>query len=547
MLKENIVKEIESSILNNWDQPAISDYGGKPISYGNLGRRIIFWHSVFKETGIVPGDKIAITGRNSVGWAEVFLSTITYGAIAVPILSDFAVENIHNIIAHSDSKFLFASDSMYESLDPKKMRTLEAVFSLNDFNIRHFANDSIPAQTEKTRIHFSENFKDLPPEKFSLPDIGMEKIAAIVYTSGTTGFSKGVMLSHNSLTANIIYAQKNMPLQPGDRILSFLPLAHSYACAFEFLFPISIGCHITFLNKLPTPQLLLKAFDDVKPRLVFLVPLLIEKIFKSKIKPMLEKPVLKAVMKLPGIKNIILSRVRQKLVTIFGGNFIEVIIGGAALNPEVEDFLISIRFPFTIGYGMTECGPLISYAPWDGTKRQSVGKPIDYLDVTIKKEGNQEIGEILVKGENVMSGYYKNEDATRDAIDADGWLHTGDLGLVDLDRYIFIKGRCKNLILGPSGQNIYPEDIEAKLNIMPGVQESLVLESNGKLVALVYPDLEIEGPTDEDSLAKKMSLHLEQINRELPVYSRLSEIKLYPEEFEKTPTKKIKRYLYDIQ
>jgi long-chain acyl-CoA synthetase len=480
----------------------------------------------------------------------MFLSTLSYGAIVVPILSDFSSENIHHIVTHSDSRFLFAADSIYENLDIKKMRNLEAIFSLNDFSLRYFQQSNITAQIEKAKIKYTEITSKMSPDKFSVPAIGNDKIAVIVYTSGTTGFSKGVMLSNNSLTANIIYAQRNMPLRPGDRILSFLPLAHSYACAFEFLFPFSIGCHITFITKLPTPQILLKAFSDVKPRLIFLVPLLLEKIFKNKLKPTLSKPAMKVAMAIPGLNDLILAKIKKKLIDLFGGNFIEVIIGGAALNPEVEDFLIKIKFPFTIGYGMTECGPLISYAPWNETKKQSVGRLVNYLNIKIKKENPQlEIGEILVKGENVMSGYYKNADASKEAIDEEGWLHTGDLGVVDNDGFIFIKGRCKNMILGPSGQNIYPEDIEAKLNVMPFVQESLVLEKEGKLVALVFPDIESmnENQLDEESITKKMQVNLEIVNKELPNYSKLMQIKLFPEEFEKTPTKKIKRYLYDIQ
>ncbi len=550
MLKERIVNEIEKSVLKNWDQPALSDIGGQPISYAALGRKLLIWHGVFKEIDIKPGDKIALVGKNSASWAEIYLSVITYGAIAVPILSDFSPENIHHIVTHSDAKLLFSADSVLENLEIAKMAHLNAIFSLGDGSLQHYSNVDLPVKLAKLQISLTNKFSQAGPDRFSLPDIHPDNIACIVYTSGTTGFSKGVMLSHNSLSANIIYAQNNMPLKAGDRVLSFLPLAHSYACAFEFLFPVSIGCHVTFLNKLPTPQVLLKAFEEVKPRLIFLVPLLIEKIFKNKIKPALEKPTMQVAVKIPVVKNLIINKIKKKLVDLFGGNFITVIIGGAALNPEVEVFLKKCGFPFTVGYGMTECGPLISYAPWNEIKKHSVGRPINYLEVRIKTdEVNPEIGEILVRGENVMKGYYKNPEATQEAIDKEGWLHTGDLGIIDEDGFIFIKGRCKNMILGPSGQNIYPEDIEARLNVMPLVQESVVLENEGKLIALVYPDIENmdESKIEEEDLTKKMDEIKAEVNKELPNFSQLSQIRIYPEEFEKTPTKKIKRYLYKLQ
>lgn len=550
MLKQSINKEIEGSVSRNWDAPAFTDYDGSTKTYGKVGRRLLLWHEIFHDLGVVKGDKIALVGRNSSNWAEIFLASLTYGSIVVPVLPDFTAENIQHIITHSDSKIVFASNNIFNALNPEAMKQVEVVFSLNDFCLLQAVRSQVARQIEQAKKSYKGKYQNLQAADFRLPDHPAENVAAIVYTSGATGFSKGVMLSYNSLTTNIIYAQENMPLSPGDRILSFLPIAHSYACAFEFLFPASIGCHITFLKKIPTPPVLLQAFSEIRPRLIFLVPLLIEKIFKNRIKPTLEKPLIKSLLPLPLIKDLIYGKIRKKLVSLFGGNFIEVIIGGAALNPEVEEFLRKIKFPYTVGYGMTECGPLISYAPSSQTRALSVGKPINYLELKINSEDPFRVpGEILVKGENVMTAYYKNPETTRATIDDEGWLHTGDLGAKDKDGFLYIKGRSKNMILGASGQNIYPEEIEARLNALPLVQESLVMETGGKLIALVFPDLEkadAEG-LEEDALNDRMKAILHTINDSLPAYSKLSSIRLYPEEFEKTPTKKIKRYLYDLQ
>lgn len=550
MLEKSLIKEIEKSIARNWNSPAFTDYEGSTKTYGKLGKRILLWHEIFRELEIKKDDKIAVAGRNSSNWGEIFLASLTYGAVVVPILPDFTPENIRHIINHSDSKVLFSSNNIFKALDIESIKQVETVFSLNDFCLLYSVGDRAILQVERAKKAYQEKYKNLGQATFELPSFPNSDTAAIVYTSGATGFSKGVMLSHNSLTTNVIFAQENMPLKPNDKILSFLPAAHSYACAFEFLFPFSIGCHITFLKKIPAAPLLLKAFSEVRPRLVFLVPLLIEKIFKAKIKPAIEKPSMKAALRIPLIDKIVYGKIRKKLVELFGGSFIEVIIGGAALNPETELFLKKIKFPYTIGYGMTECGPLISYYSSTQTKLFSVGKAITYLRLKINSDDpHNKPGEILVKGENVMDGYYKNPEMTGNTIDEEGWLHTGDLGIIDKDGFLYIKGRSKNMILGPSGQNIYPEEVEAKLNTLPFVQESLVIESNGKLVALVFPDLEMadgEG-LELRGVKEKMNDNLATINRLLPSYSKLSDIRLYPEEFEKTPTKKIKRYLYDIQ
>ncbi|MGK7397919.1 MAG: AMP-binding protein [Candidatus Cyclobacteriaceae bacterium M3_2C_046] len=549
MLKENLVGEIERSIRRNWDLPAFSDYGHSSRTYGQVGQSLLSWHLLFGENNLKKGDKVAVIGKNSSNWAEIYLATITYGAVIVPVLADFTPDNIHHIINHSESKFLFTADQINENLDVSKMKCIEAIFSLTDFSLLYNKNKNLAQQIASAQQKFRSKYSNLAPEKYRLEEIPNQELAAIVYTSGTTGFSKGVMLNHNALTANIKYAQENMPLTAGSRILSFLPMAHAYACAFEFIFPFTIGCYTTFLNRLPTPQILIKAFSEIQPNLIFLVPLLIEKIYRNKIKPSLDKPAMKLALKVPGLKGVVMKKIRQKLLDLFGGNFKEVVIGGAALNPEVENFLREIKFPFTNGYGMTECAPLISYAPWDQIKPYSVGRLINYLEIRIDSANPvREPGEILIKGENVMMGYYKNEEATTETLEKDGWLHTGDLGLLDEDGFIFIKGRSKNMILGPSGQNIYPEEIEGVLNNLPYVQESLILENQGKLIALVFPDLQWADAdkVPEKDLQAKMDQNLKNLNAELPSYSKISAIKLYPEEFEKTPTKKIKRFLYNI-
>ncbi len=395
---------------------------------------------------------------------------------------------------------------------------------------------------------FSRRFKDgFGPESFSLPRVGNGELAEISYTSGTTGFSKGVMLSHNSLIANIKYAHENMPLEPRDNIVSFLPLAHSYGCAFEFLFPFTLGCHVTFLGKTPTPQIIIQAFGEIHPRLILSVPLVIEKIYKKQLLPVISKTSMKVLLAIPGIRGMLYRKIREKLVGVFGGNFHEVVIGGAAFNKEAEDFFRKIRFPFSIGYGMTECGPLISYDGWDTTRLRSAGRIVDTLEVKIDShDPYHEVGEIFVRGENVMLGYYKNEKATREVIDEEGWLHTGDLGVIDRDQYIYIRGRSKDMLLGSSGQNIYPEEIEARINNLPYVLESVVIQEHDRLVALVCPDSEMmeKDQVDEEGLDEVMKENRKALNQMVPGYMSVAEFRLHPGEFEKTPKKSIKRFLY---
>jgi long-chain acyl-CoA synthetase len=546
MIQERYVNMLEDSIKKNWELPALSNYQGANINYGEMGEKILWLHNVYEKNHVKKGDKIAVIGKNSVNWGLVYLSAISYGAVIVPILPDFKPDDIQHIVNHSDSVLFFAAESIFENIDESKMPHLTAIVSLENFAPLYTKKNDGDKVFKESAEYKAEN---LSAESFALPDIQNDVLSAIVYTSGTTGFSKGVMLPQNSLSANVRYAQNNIPLKFGDKIVSFMPLAHSYGCAFEFLYPLSIGCHVTMLSKIPSPKIIVKAFQEVRPQLILSVPLVIEKIYKKQLMPVLSKPSMKIMLKLPIISKKIHAKIRQKLVDVFGGKFIEIVIGGAAFNPEVEEFLNKIGFPYTSGYGMTECGPLISYDGYKSTKMFSVGLEVDTLDVKIDSEDPANVvGEILVKGENVMTGYYKNEEATREAIDSDGWLHTGDLGVIDSDGYIFIKGRSKNMILGASGQNIYPEEMEARLNNMTYVNESLVLGKGGKLVALVHPDMEAVDASkiDETKLAEKMEENRKALNAGLSAYMQISKIELYPEEFEKTPTKKIKRFMYNV-
>ena len=546
-MQKSVIAYVEDSINANWNLPALTDYQGETWYYRDVAEKIEYWHQVFEQCSIKKDDKIALFGKNSANWGIAYVSALTYGAVVVPILPDFSPENVHHIFNHSDSTFLFADTGLAEKLDPEQMDQLEAFISLDDFSIFSSSSKSATSNIEKVQKSFSPESKE---GQFKLEEMEDKESAALIYTSGTTGFSKGVLILHESLNSNIQYARENMPLESADPILSFLPLAHAFAGAFEFLFPFTRGCHITFLKKMPTPTILLKAFSEVKPRLIFFVPLILEKIYKKKLMPLLEKKYMKLLTSIGFTRKLIYKKIRDELISNFGGNFIEVVVGGAALNEEVQQFLLKIGFPFTIGYGMTECGPLISYIPHEKFRLNSVGKVVDRMEATIdSKDPENTVGEILVRGTNVMDRYYKNETATKETIDEDGWLHTGDLGLIDNDGHIYIKGRSKNVIVGPSGQNIYPEEIEAKVNNLPYVQESLVIEKNDKLFLLVHPDLDASDADqlDESGIEKEMNDNLKKLNKELPKFMQLSGFKLYPEEFEKTPTKKIKRYFYTTE
>lgn len=549
MIKERFVAYIEDSIKKNWTLPALSDYNGEKLTYADTGIYIQKFHLLFDRMGIKKGDKIALIGKNSARWCCIYLSAVSYGAVIVPILPDFKPDDVQSIINHSDAILLFSSDSIFQTLDVARLPAIQATISLNNFELLHTTTDAIKSLVDQLDAEFVKNYPmGLSPEIFTLPAIGNEELAVISYTSGTTGFSKGVMLQHNSLAANVRYAQENMPLKPGDPIVSFLPLAHSYGCAFEFLFPFSIGCHITILTKTPSPQIITQAFQEVKPRLILSVPLVIEKIYKAKILPIITKFPVNAMLKVPLLNKVIHKKIKATLTQAFGGNFAEVVIGGAAFNIEAETFMKKIGFPFAVGYGMTECGPLISYAPWTVNKIGASGRKVDTLEVIIDSpDPAKTVGEIVLRGENAMTGYYKNPEATREIIDDEGWLHTGDLGLIDKDGFIFIKGRCKSLILGSNGKNIYPEEVEAAINNKQYVSESLVVYREEKLVALIYPDNDrmTANGISQEALKEIFEQYRKEVNAGLPKYMQVTRFELHPEEFVKTPKRSIKRFLYN--
>lgn len=551
MIQENFVGFLTDSIRDNWDSPALSDYKGKDYTYGDTGRSVMKLHALFAASGIEKGDKIALLGKNSAHWGMIYIATVSYGAVIVPILPDFHPNEIHHIVNHSDAKILFVGEMVWDNIDENAMPNVISIHSIEHFGLLFCQHDQRTKELIKTTFEsFDEKYQNgFPKADFAVQPVANTEIGIINYTSGTTGFSKGVVLKNNALAANVRFARNNLPLNPGEKVVSILPLAHTYGCAFEFLWPFSKGCHINFLTRTPSPKVIVQAFQSVKPSVVIAVPLIIEKIYKKQIKPALDKKIVKILTSLPIIHKPIYNKINKKLTDVFGGEFREVVIGGAALSEEVETFLRKIGFKFTIGYGMTECGPLISYANWDKIRYRSAGKLIDTLEIKIDSpDPYNTSGEIMVRGENVMDGYYKNEEATKLAIDDEGWLHTGDLGVIDEQNFIYINGRSKSLILGPSGENIYPEEIEAKINGLPYVMESLVLDHNNKLVALVYPDYEA---LDKDGLrVKELPAIFEsarnEVNSELPKYKQVSRFKLYPDEFEKTPKKSIKRFLYKI-
>ncbi|MDR1198618.1 MAG: AMP-binding protein [Prevotellaceae bacterium] len=549
MYKKKFNSYIEDCIRKNWDLPALSDYHGETNCYRDIAKHIAKLHILFEQCGIKQGDKISLAGRNSSNWAISFLATLTYGAVAVPILHEFKPDNVHNIINHSESKFLFVGDVVWEGLSADELQNVNAIVQINDFSFLHVKKTSATELNNTVNDIFSRKYKNgVAPDDVKYHIDASEELAMINYTSGTTGFSKGVMLPYGSLVANLEYACTVLPQLKGGGVVSMLPMAHMYGLIFEIVFTLVSGCHIHFLTRMPTPKIILEAYSSVKPRLIISVPLIVEKIFKRKIKPLLEKPTMRFLMKVPVVKQNIKKKIMKSINNSFGDNVLVVVIGGAAFNSEAEKFFKEIGFQYTVGYGMTECGPLISYDDWTTTHIYSCGKPIPCIQLKIDSPNPETgIGEIIVKGENVFSGYYKNQAATDAAFDADGWFHTGDLGILDSDGYLYIKGRSKNMILGPSGQNIYPEEIEDRLNNLSYINESIVINSNGKLVALIYPDYELaysENLTDGD-LEKILENEKNELNKKLPGYSQISKIKLYPEEFEKTPKKSIKRFLYE--
>lgn len=545
MKKLSLAELYTEAFHSHWDKLAFSDYEGKDFKYGEVAKTIMSLQLFYQIMGLQKGDKIAVLGRNSANWGATFLSAVSSGLVIVPVLPDFSKSDTNHIINHSEAKIVIGAKSLLDKIDFENSQTISAVLVLEDFSL-------FKAKDENTQYKINDSFQyyvknQLKPSGFGFQEWGPEDPCIISYTSGTSGFTKGVMIPERSLVSNIVFAREHMPLKTGNKIVSFLPMAHVYGLLFEFLFPLSVGCHITFLSKMPAPALLIKVFDEVKPHLVLSVPLVIEKIYKKRLLPTLEKPIIKILLHIPGISSILLKKIKSKLMETFGGRFFEIVIGGAALNADVEKFFKRIKFPFSIGYGMTECGPLISYESWDKTMQTSAGKLVDRMEVRIdSKDPYNIVGEIQVKGENVMLGYYKNEEATRESFTEDGWLKTGDLGIIDKNNFIYIKGRSKNMLLGASGQNIYPEEIESKLTNQQYVGECVVTERNGKLVALIYPDYEAmkSENIEVDSLQHIMKENIKKTNAELPKYEQISSFEIVDVEFEKTPKKNIKRFKY---
>ncbi len=551
MINENFIKLYEHSFKENWALPALTDYGKSThYTFGDVAKEIARIHLIFSECQIRRGDKIALIGKDCSRWCVVYMAVVTYGAIVVPILQDFNPNDVHHIINHSESVFLFVSDRIWDSLEEDKIEDIRAVFSLSDLRCLHQRDGE---NIQKLLLNLDDKLGEKYPNGFSKDDIRYadldnDKVVLLNYTSGTTGFSKGVMLTGNNLAGNVVYARTLDVIFRSERMLCFLPLAHAYSCTFNFLVPMAFGAHVYFLGKTPSPKILMKAFEEIKPNLIITVPLILEMIYKKMILPQLSKRTLKLALNIPLLDTRIYAQIRKSLTDALGGRFREVIVGGAAMNQEVTDFLYKIKFPFTIGYGMTECAPLISY---DSNKEfipGSCGQILKkIMEVRIdSSDPYNKVGEIQVRGENVMKGYYKNEEATRNIFTEDGWLKTGDLGTIDSNKRIFIRGRSKTMILGPSGQNIYPEEIESKLNNLPFVMESLVIDKDHKLIGLVYPDYEAVDSTgiSHSDLGAIMEQNRVELNKLLAPYEAVSQLQLYPTEFEKTPKKSIKRYLY---
>ncbi len=545
----SVNKIYQEAFKKNWDRPAISNYHGETLHYKDVARRMEKLHIMFEECGLQRGDKVAICSRNQANWAVTFLAIMTYGAVPVPLLHEFKSANIHHLVNHSEAKILFVDEVIWEGLSETEMPDLHAIIQVNTFKILYAVDQKII----DAKYHLNELFGRKYPEAFEPQMLdyyedSAEELAVINYTSGTSGFSKGVMIPYRAILSNLQFAKKVLPqLDNKSRVVSMLPCAHMYGLMFEVLYELSAGCHVHFLSRLPSPKIIMQALSEVKPNIVIAVPLVIEKIYKSKVKPVLEKEGIKFLMKVPGLNQVVLNKVRTELINAFGGEFIEVIIGGAAFNKEVEAFFKKMNFPFTVGYGMTECAPIITYDDWKDEKLYSCGKAAPNLEVKIDSLDPQNVpGEILVKGANVFLGYFKNEEATNAVFTEDGWFRTGDMGVLDADGSLFIKGRTKCMILGPSGQNIYPEEVETVLNSQPYVVESLVIEDNGGLTALIYPDFQ-QGAKDgmaQDEFIKYIEGMLPELNKELPNYAKLKKVEVMSEDFERTPKKSIKRYLY---
>lgn len=549
-MDQNFIYFFEASIKKNWDLDALTDYKSTTLQYKDVARKIEKLHILFEQSGIQKGDKIAICGRNCSHWGVAFMATVTYGAVIVPILHEFKAENVHNIVNHSDAKLLFVGDVVWENIDDKEMPNLKGIILNNDFSLLVCRDEKLKYAREHLNELFGKKYpKNFRPEHVNYYKGPADELAVLNYTSGTTSNSKGVMLPHRAIWSNCRFAFDVLPqIKAGDNVVSMLPMAHMYGLAFEFLFEMCCGCHIFFLTRTPSPKIIFQAFADVKPVIIIAVPLIIEKIIKKAILPKLQTTTMRALLKVPMINDKIKASVKEKMLKAFGDNIYEVIIGGAAFNQEIEQFIHGLNFPYTVGYGMTECAPILGYEDWKKFKPGSCGKVAPRMEMKVASPNPQTVpGELLVRGDNVMLGYYKNEEATAQTIDSKGWLHTGDLGIMDAEGNIFIKGRSKNMLLGPSGQNIYPEEIEDKLNNMPYVAESIVIQQKDtKLVALIHPDYDAATADGLDTAAieKQMEANRVAINAEIPAYSQIARYKIYEEEFEKTPKKSIKRFLY---
>ena len=547
--EKSFIALIEKSIKKNWDANSLTDYKGVTYQYKDVARKIEKLHIIFEESGIKPGDKIAVCGRNMSHWGVTFLATVTYGAVIVPILHEFKPDQVHNIVNHSESRLLFVGDVVWEGLDESAMPTLEGIIQVNDFSVLVSRSEKLTYAREHLNELFGKKFpKNFRKEHINYYKDSPDEMLVLNYTSGTTSFSKGVMIPARALWSNMMFAFHALTMKNGDRLVSMLPMAHMYGLAFEFLYQFCAGVQVFFLTRMPSPKIILQAFAEVKPSLVIAVPLIIEKIIKKNVLPKLETPTMKFLMHVPLVSDKIKEKVREQLMNAFGGEFYEIVVGGAAFNQEIEAFMRSLEFPYTVGYGMTECAPLICYEDWKKFKAGSCGKAVENMEVKVLSPDPANIpGEIVCRGDNVMLGYYKNEEATKEVIDEEGWMHTGDLGVIDENGYVTIKGRSKNMLLGPSGQNIYPEEIEDKLNNMPYVNESIIIQAlDGKLAALIYPDFDLafsQGMT-EKQVEEQMEANRVALNAQIAAYEQVARVKIYHEEFEKTPKKSIKRFLY---
>ena len=546
--EHQFIDYIEQSIIKNWDKDALTDYKGITLQYKDVARKIAKFHIVLESAGIQPGDKIAVCGRNSAHWGVTFLATITYGAVIVPILHEFKADNIHNIVNHSEAKLLFVGDQAWENLNEDAMPLLEGIASLTDFTALVSRNEKLTYAFEHRNAIYGQPYpKNISPEHICYRKDRPEELAIINYTSGTTGYSKGVMLPYRSIWSNVAYCFEMLPVKAGDHIVSMLPMGHVFGMVYDFLYGFSAGAHIYFLTRMPSPKIIAQSFAEIKPRVISCVPLIVEKIIKKDILPRVDSKIGKLLLKVPIVNDKIKSLARQAAMEIFGGNFDEIIIGGAPFNAEVEAFLKKIGFPYTIAYGMTECGPIICSSRWETLKLASCGKATTRMEVRIDSpDPKTHAGEIVCRGMNMMLGYYKNPEATAQIIDANGWLHTGDLGTIDDEGYVTVRGRSKNLLLTSSGQNIYPEEIESKLNNMPYVAESLIVLQHDKLVALIYPDFDdaFAHGLQQADIIKVMEANRVELNQQLPNYSQISKVKIHFEEFEKTAKKSIKRFMY---